>query len=282
MFLNRKIVFFHNMEYNYAQYAVYVFFNGLWLKEGIMLKNSNIPVNKQPIGVVGIGASAGGLEALQQFLTFLPSNTGMAYVIIQHLAPNHKSLLADILGKYSAMPVTEIRNGMQIHKNHIYMIPPKFNVEIQSNVLKLRVHDPQKINHPIDVFFRSLAESCENRSVAVILSGTGSDGTNGIRSIKEQNGLIIVQTPESAKFDGMPRNAIATGFVDLVQKPDAIAKEMTCSSCPMMICCLRFFPYCGMLPASTTPITSRLRSCGGSNVVWWSRTTAICRNMLLI
>ncbi|MBR1630187.1 MAG: hypothetical protein IJ679_13140, partial [Lachnospiraceae bacterium] len=192
-----------------------------------MFKNSTAPVSKQPIGVVGIGASAGGLEALQQFLTFLPSNTGMAYVIIQHLAPNHKSLLADILGKYSAMPVTEIRDGMQIHKNHIYMIPPKFNVEIQSDILKLKVHDPEKINHPIDVFFRSLAEACENRSVAVILSGTGSDGTNGIRSIKEQNGLIIVQTPESAKFDGMPRNAIATGFADMVQKPDAIAKEMT-------------------------------------------------------
>lgn len=183
-------------------------------------------VSKQPVAVVGIGASAGGLEALQQFLTFLPSNTGMAYVIIQHLAPNHKSLLADILGKYSAMPVTEIRDGMQVERNHIYMIPPKYNVEIHSEILKLKEHDPEKINHPIDVFFRSLAQEYQNRSVTVILSGTGSDGTNGIRSIKEQNGMIIVQTPESAKFDGMPRNAISTGFADLVQTPDAIAKEM--------------------------------------------------------
>ena len=191
-----------------------------------MYTNQNVSVNQQPVGVVGIGASAGGLEALQQFLTFLPSNTGMAYVIIQHLAPNHKSLLADILTKYSAMPVTEIRDGMQIQKNHIYMIPPKFDVELQADLLKLKVHDVEKINHPVDLFFRSLAETYENRAVAVILSGTGSDGTNGIRSIKEQNGLIIVQTPESAKFDGMPRNAISTGFVDMVQKPDAIAKEM--------------------------------------------------------
>ncbi len=182
---------------------------------------------KHPVGVVGIGASAGGLEALQQFLTFLPSNTGMAYVIIQHLAPNHKSLLADILKKYSAMPVSEIKDGMPIARNHIYMIPPKYNVEIQSDVLRLSIHDPEKINHPIDVFFRSLADEYENRSVAVILSGTGSDGTNGIRSIKEQNGMIIVQSPESSKFDGMPRNAISTGFVDLIQNPDAIAKEMT-------------------------------------------------------
>ncbi len=182
---------------------------------------------KQPVGIVGIGASAGGLEALQQFLTFLPSNTGMAFVIIQRLAPNHKSLLADILKKYSAMPVSEIKDGMQIARNHIYTIPPKYNVEIHSDILRLSIHDYEKINHPIDVFFRSLADEYENRSVAVILSGTGSDGTNGIRSIKEQNGMIIVQSPESAKFDGMPRNAIATGFVDLIQKPDAIAKEMT-------------------------------------------------------
>ncbi len=182
---------------------------------------------KHPVGVVGIGASAGGLEALQQFLTFLPSNTGMAFVIIQHLAPNHKSLLADILKKYSAMPVSEIKDGMQIARNHIYMIPPKYNVEINSDILRLSIHDFEKINHPIDVFFRSLADSYENRAVAVILSGTGSDGTNGIRSIKEQNGMIIVQSPESAKFDGMPRNAISTGFVDLIQKPDAIAREMT-------------------------------------------------------
>ncbi len=183
-------------------------------------------VSMQPSCVVGIGASAGGLEALQQFLTFLPSNTGMAFVIIQHLAPDHKSLLADILGKYSAMPVTEIRDGMRVERNHIYMIPPKYNVEIVSDVLRLREYDNQKINHPIDIFFRSLAAAYENRAVAVILSGTGSDGTNGIRSIKEQNGVIIVQTPESAKFDGMPRSAISTGFVDLVQKPDSIAKEM--------------------------------------------------------
>lgn len=181
----------------------------------------------QPGCVVGIGASAGGLEALQQFLTFLPSNTGMAFVIIQHLAPNHKSLLTDILGKYTVMPVIEARDGMRVERNHIYMIPPKYNIEIVSDVLRLKEYDHAKINHPIDIFFRSLAAAYENRAVAVILSGTGSDGTNGIRSVKDQNGLIIVQSPESAKFDGMPRNAISTGFVDMIQKPDSIAREMT-------------------------------------------------------
>ena len=186
------------------------------------------PANRemQPSCVVGIGASAGGLEALQQMLTFLPSNTGMAFVIIQHLAPNHKSLLTDILGKYTVMPVLEAQDGMRVERNHVYMIPPKYNIEIISDVLRLKEYDHAKMNHPIDIFFRSLASAYENRAVAVILSGTGSDGTNGIRSIKDQNGLILVQTPESAKFDGMPRNAIATGLVDMIQNPDSIAREM--------------------------------------------------------
>lgn len=191
-----------------------------------MYDRPDISVSLKPHCVVGIGASAGGLEALQQFLTFLPSNTGMAFVIIQHLAPNHKSMLADILAKYSAMPVTEISDGMEVQRNNIYMIPPKYSVEIENDTLHLKEIDTQEISHPIDIFFRSLAAAYENRSVAVIMSGTGSDGTNGIRAIKEQNGMILVQSPESSKFDGMPRNAISTGFVDLILKPDSIAREL--------------------------------------------------------
>lgn len=191
-----------------------------------MYNHQDLSVNLQPHCVVGIGASAGGLEALQQFLTFLPSNTGMAFVIIQHLAPNHKSMLVDILGKYNSMPITEIEDDMKVERNHIYMIPPKYNVEIHGGTLKLKEQNSQEISHPIDIFFRSLALEYENRAVAVILSGTGSDGTNGIKAIKEQNGMIIVQSPESAKFDGMPRNAISTGFVDLMLKPDSIAREL--------------------------------------------------------
>ena len=194
-----------------------------------MSENNNyrkIEREAQPNCVVGIGASAGGLEALQQFLTFLPGDTGMAFVIIQHLSPDHKSLLADILSKDTTMPVVEAEDGMRVERNHIYMIPPKYNLEIVSDILRLRTYNYRNINHPIDIFFRSLAAAYENRAVAVIMSGTGSDGTNGIRSIKDKNGVIIVQSPESAKFDGMPRNAIATGFVDLVLNPDSIAREM--------------------------------------------------------
>ena len=180
----------------------------------------------RPGCVVGIGSSAGGLEALQQFLTFLPTDTGRAFVVIQHLSPDHRSLLADILGKYTAMPVVEAKDGMHVRKNTVYMLPPKYNMEIEQDVLHLQEYNHQHINHPIDIFFRSLAKTYENRAVAIILSGTGSDGTNGIRSIKDRNGLIIVQSPESAKFDGMPRSAIATGFADLILNPDSIAREM--------------------------------------------------------
>ena len=107
------------------------------------------------------------------------------------------------------MPIVEAEDGMRVERNHIYMIPPKYNLEIVSDILRLRTYNYRNINHPIDIFFRSLAAAYENRAVAVIMSGTGSDGTNGIRSIKDKNGVIIVQSPESAKFDGMPRNAIA-------------------------------------------------------------------------
>ena len=190
------------------------------------MKIDKIKKSEQPGCVVGIGSSAGGLEALQQFLTFLPADTGMAFVVIQHLSPDHRSLLADILGKYTTMPVMEAQDGMHVRKNTVYMLPPKYNMEIEGGVLHLHEYNHQHINHPIDVFFRSLAKSYENRAVAMILSGTGSDGTNGIRSIKERNGMIIAQSPESAKFDGMPRSAIATGFVDLILNPDSIAREM--------------------------------------------------------
>ena len=228
----------------------------------------------QPSCVVGIGASAGGLEALQQFLTFLPGDTGMAFVIIQHLSPDHKSLLADILGKDTNMPVVEAEDGMRVERNHIYMIPPKYNLEIVSDILRLRKYNIKNINHPIDVFFRSLAAAYENRAVAVILSGTGSDGTNGIRSIKDKNGVIIVQTPESAKFDGMPRNAIATGFVDMVLNPDSIAREMRHIAASMVDAGNRLQLSDGDLMAQVFTI---LRNVTNVNYTYYKQTTILRR-----
>ena len=234
-------------------------------------KNEN---ETQPSCVVGIGASAGGLEALQQFLTFLPGDTGMAFVIIQHLSPDHKSLLADILGKDTSMPVVEAQDGMRVERNHIYMIPPKYNLEIVSDILRLRKYNPKNINHPIDVFFRSLAAAYENRAVAVIMSGTGSDGTNGIRSIKDKNGVIIVQSPESAKFDGMPRNAIATGFVDLVLNPDSIAREMRHIAASMVDAGNRLQLSDGDLMAQ---VFSILRDVTNVNYTYYKQTTILRR-----
>ncbi len=234
----------------------------------------DISMNMHPNCVVGIGASAGGLEALQQFLTFLPGDTGMSFVIIQHLSPDHKSLLTDILGKYTSMPVTEARDGMQIERNHIYMIPPKYNLEIETDILRLKEYNHQHINHPIDIFFRSLARSYENRAVAVILSGTGSDGTNGIRSIKEQNGVIIVQSPDSAKFDGMPRNAISTGFVDLILNPDSIAREMAHIAASML-------DSSGKLLVTDSDLMSQvfsiLKDITGVNYSYYKKTTILRR-----
>ena len=234
----------------------------------------NIPMEVQPNCVVGIGASAGGLEALQQFLTFLPKDTGMAFVIIQHLSPDHKSLLAEILSKYTAMPIQEVTDGMQVKRNNIYLIPPKYNIEITSDILHLKEYNHNLINHPIDIFFRSLAQAYENRAVAVILSGTGSDGTNGIRSIKEQNGVIIVQNPDTAKFDGMPKNAISTGFVDLILSPDAIAKEMAHISSSINISNGKMQLTDGDLMSQ---VFSILKSVTNTNYTYYKQTTILRR-----
>jgi two-component system CheB/CheR fusion protein len=183
---------------------------------------------ESPVSVVGIGASAGGLEAIQELLKKLPDNTGMAFVIVQHLSPDYKSMLSEILCKYTMMPVLQAENGQILERNTIYLIPPKFNMEVKKGKLLLHAYVHTRIiNHPIDIFLRSLAREYETHAVAVILSGTGSDGTNGIRSIKEQSGVILVQRPDTAKFDGMPRSALQTGFADMSLSPEEIAYELT-------------------------------------------------------
>ncbi|MDD4075120.1 MAG: chemotaxis protein CheB [Eubacteriales bacterium] len=176
--------------------------------------------------IVGIGASAGGLEALQKLLTALPADTGFPYVIIQHLSPDYKSLLGEILSKYTAMPVIQVEDGMEVQPDCVYVIQPGKNMRIANGKLHLIAQREKELNLPIDMFFRSLAEEAGPRAIAVVLSGTGSDGTNGIKSIKENDGMIIVQDLESSKFDGMPRSAIRTGLVDAQIPPEEIALEL--------------------------------------------------------
>lgn len=176
--------------------------------------------------VVGIGASAGGLEALQQFFLKLPANSNIAFVIVQHLSPDYKSLMAEILGKYTPMQVVQAEHLQEVAPNRVYLIPPKKNLTIKAGHLLLTDYDHRAINHPIDVFFTSLAEESCDRAVGIVLSGTGSDGTNGIKSIKEHGGIVMAQDPKSAKFDGMPRSVINTGLADFVLTPQGLAEEL--------------------------------------------------------
>lgn len=177
--------------------------------------------------VVGIGASAGGLEAINEFFDNIPEDTGFSFVVIQHLSPDHKSLMAELLSKHTAMQVHEAGDGMALKPNCIYLIPTKKVLTLENNVFQLK--DKVRNNHPnttIDIFFESLAKSKGGKAVGVILSGTGSDGSRGIVSIKNQGGTVIVQDPSSAEFDGMPNSAIATGYVDLILAPELIPDEL--------------------------------------------------------
>lgn len=180
----------------------------------------------QPCLVVGIGASAGGLEALQQFFSIMSPCSGLAFVVVQHLSPDYKSLLAEILGKHTRMSVVQAENEMEVVPDCVYLIPPKNNMILREGRLHLKAYGHGGVNHPIDIFFHSLAEEMRDRSIAVVLSGTGTDGTNGIKSIKEQGGLVIVQDPANAKFDGMPKSALNTGLVDFVLTSQAIPNEI--------------------------------------------------------
>ncbi|NLA77036.1 MAG: hypothetical protein GX851_04295, partial [Clostridiales bacterium] len=176
--------------------------------------------------VVGIGASAGGLEALQKLLTALPSNTGFPYIIVQHLSPDYKSLLSEILSKYTDMPVIQVEDGMEIKPDSVYVIQPGKNMRVSKGKILLSSQKEHELNLPIDMFLRSLAEEAGSRAIAIVLSGTGSDGTNGIKAIKENDGMIIVLDLERAKFDGMPRSDMRIGIVDAQLSPEKIALEL--------------------------------------------------------
>jgi len=178
--------------------------------------------------VVGVGASAGGLEAFSQLVQALPADLGMAIVFVQHLAPQHESALPMLLGNVSALPVVQVTEGMRVEANRVYVIPPNVQLGIADGELHLssRPSDRSQYN-PIDFFLRSLADSAQERAIAVVLSGTASDGAAGVRDVKAAGGIAIVQRPETAKYDGMPRAAIVTGMVDLILSPSEIAAELT-------------------------------------------------------
>ncbi len=179
-----------------------------------------------PLPIVGVGASAGGLEAFTELLRHLPDDTGMAFVLIQHLDPSHQSHLTELLSKTSKMPVSEVNGGTRAKANHVYVIPPGRNLSISDGVLHTSPRSGTGRNLPIDSFLRALAADRGSQALGVILSGTASDGTLGLQSIKAAGGITFAQEMRTARFDGMPGSAIATGVVDFVLPPAGIAWQL--------------------------------------------------------
>jgi len=177
--------------------------------------------------IVGVGASAGGLEALSGFLKALPARTGMAVVVVQHLAPEHESALTQLLSKATTMPVLEVSDGMALERNHVYVIPPNKSMTIRGAALKLVPRERTSVpHHPIDEFCAALAREQKAAAIGVILSGSGSDGTLGLRAIKSEGGVTFAQDPKTAAWPSMPSSAISAGVVDFVLPPAGIAAEL--------------------------------------------------------
>ncbi len=179
--------------------------------------------------IVGIGASAGGLKAFEAFFSGMPADAdpGMAFILVQHLAPDHKSILTDLLRRYTRMQVFEVEDGMAVRPNCTYIIPPNRDMAFLNGSLQLlEPSSPRGQRMPIDFFFRSLAQDQHERAIGIVLSGTGSDGTAGVRAIKGEGGMVMVQNPASTEYDGMPRSAIATGLVDYELPPAEMPAQL--------------------------------------------------------
>jgi two-component system CheB/CheR fusion protein len=177
--------------------------------------------------IVGIGSSAGGLEALQQLFRAMPADSGLAFVVAAHLDPTQKSHLTEVLGRCTAMPVVQIENPIKVEPNHVYVIAPDRELTIRKGVVRAhKPSAPREHRHPVDSFFRSLAEDQGERAIAIVLSGTGSNGSLGLRFIKAEGGIAIAQDPATAAFSGMPRSAIGTEIVDLVLAPDKMPEAL--------------------------------------------------------
>ncbi len=195
--------------------------------ESVLEEPASKPQRVSPFPVVGIGASAGGLEAFRLVLEHLPRGTGMAFVFVQHLSPQHESLLSAILTRSTVMPVTEALQNTKVEPNHVYVIPPNTLMRISDSVLELEARpDERGAPRPIDYFFRSLAEDRQSQAIGVLLSGADSDGSLGLQSIHEEGGIGIVQNLNSAKSPEMPRYAISAGTADLVLTPEEIGIEL--------------------------------------------------------
>jgi two-component system CheB/CheR fusion protein len=185
------------------------------------------PASPGTTRIVGLGASAGGLEVLEQFLARVPAASGLAYIVVQHLDPTHKAMLVELLQRATAMPVREAGQGMRVEPDNVYVIPPNAELTVAQDALHLAPPVPPRgMRLPIDVLFSSLARDQGERAIGVVLSGLGSDGTLGLQAIRSQGGLTLAQQPESAQFDSMPRSAIAAGAADIVALPEEMPRRI--------------------------------------------------------
>nr|WKN38720.1 CheR family methyltransferase [Tunicatimonas sp. TK19036] len=182
--------------------------------------NGKANVNKKKLYIVGIGASAGGLEAINAFFEKVPADSGLSFVLIQHLSPDYKSMMPELLAKHTMLKISKVTDAVAVQPNAIYTIPADKNITISGGKLYLEDRgSPKTLNLPINIFFKCLADDQRERAIGVVLSGTGSDATLGIEAIKQHGGMVIAQDPDSAAFDSMPKSAIATGLVDFILHP---------------------------------------------------------------
>src|SRR5216117_2416655 len=246
------------------------------------------PPSKHAFPIVGIGASAGGLEAFSELLSHLAVEATMAFVLIQHLDPKHPSILREILSRTTRMPVVEVTHSTRVEPGHVYVMPSNAGMTIAGRVLNLAPRSEDRGPHmPIDHFLRSLAEDLGSRAIGVILSGTASDGALGLKAIKAEGGITFAEAPQSAKFDSMPRSAVASGAVDFVLPPKAIAQELTR---------IGRHPYLGQTRAAPSPeapasgpdafdeILRKLREKSGIDFMLYRQTTIrrrIARRMMI-
>jgi two-component system CheB/CheR fusion protein len=193
---------------------------------GVDLSNSEDIPAEAKFYVVAVGASAGGLDALERFFHGIPARSGAAYVVIQHLSPDHKSMMGNLLGRHTNMPVVTVEDGMEIRPDRVHLIPPASVMSVSRNQLRLSPKNPRGLTLPIDLFFTALAREFGKYAIGLVLSGTGSDGTRGAVAINDAGGLLLAQEPESAKFDGMPRSVIATGLVDGTLPPEELGPRV--------------------------------------------------------
>ena len=225
--------------------------------------------------VVGIGASAGGLRALQGFFEAVPAESGMAFVVIMHLDPERESRIAAILQDRAAVPVTQVTGPVTVQADHVYVIPPGHDLEMRGGAIRVLARGDEPQHLPVDLFFRTLAEACGADAVGVVLSGTGADGTAGIRHLKARGGITVAQSPEEAEHEGMPASAIASGQVDLVLPAARIPAELLR---------LRRRPSplaAGTAPADTEALLAQvfaaLRARTGHDFSLYKRTTVLRR-----